>query len=165
MSDKGLGGFLTFIAGLIVAFIVGLIAGVSAAWFYLQRRIEAHMIRARELDASLDQKTHRLQEWRTRAERAEARLQQLEATPQEPDDLKRVEGIGPKFSQVLNQAGITTFAQLARTAVERLKQIIQEAGLRLADPATWPEQAQLAAVGDWDGLEALQSELKGGRRA
>jgi len=117
------------------------------------------------LDASLDQKTHRLQAWRTRAERAEARLRALEAVPQEPDDLKRVEGIGPKFSQVLNQAGITTFAQLAETGVERLKQVIQEAGLRLADPSTWPEQARLAAAGDWDGLEALQSELKGGRRA
>jgi len=165
MSDKGLGGFLTFIAGLIVAFIVGLIAGVSAAWFYLQERIEAHMTRARELDASLDQKARRLQAWRTRAERAEARLQELEAAPSEPDDLKRIEGIGPKFSEVLGQAGITTFAQLAGTGVERLKQIIQKAGLRLADPTTWPEQAKWAAAGDWDGLERLQSELKGGRRA
>ncbi len=82
-----------------------------------------------------------------------------------PDDLKRIEGIGPKISGLLQAAGITTFAQLAATDVSRLKQIITEAGLSaLADPTTWPEQARLAAAGEWDALEALQDELKGGRR-
>lgn len=32
------------------------------------------------------------------------------------------------------------------------------------DPDTWPEQTQLAAAGDWDGLDQLQDSLKGGRR-
>lgn len=82
-----------------------------------------------------------------------------------PDDLKRIEGIGPKISSLLQAAGITTFAQLAATDVSRLKQIVTEAGLiTLADPTTWPEQASLAAAGEWDALEALQDELKGGRR-
>jgi hypothetical protein len=36
--------------------------------------------------------------------------------------------------------------------------------LRLAHPATWPEQAALAATGEWEALEALQAKLKGGRR-
>jgi len=58
-----------------------------------------------------------------------------------------------------------TFAHLASTDVRRLKQIIAEAGLTaLADPTTWPEQATLAATGQWDALETLQHELKGGRR-
>jgi len=87
------------------------------------------------------------------------------ATPPEPDDLKRIEGIGPKISSLLQAAGITTFAQLAATDVSRLKEIIAKAGLGgLADPTTWPEQATLAAAGKWDELEALQDELKGGRR-
>ena len=82
-----------------------------------------------------------------------------------PDDLKRIEGIGPKISGLLQEAGITTFAQLAETDVRRLKQILKEAGLgALADPSTWPEQAGLAAAGDWDKLETLQDELKGGRQ-
>ena len=82
-----------------------------------------------------------------------------------PDDLKRVEGIGPKISSVLQAAGITTFAQLAATDVSRLKQILTEADLiTLADPTTWPEQASLAAAGKWAELETLQDELKGGRR-
>jgi predicted flap endonuclease-1-like 5' DNA nuclease len=88
-------------------------------------------------------------------------------TPPAPDDLKRIEGIGPKISSVLNAAGITTFAQLADTDVDRLRQILEEADprlLRLADPTTWPDQASLAAAGQWDALDALRKDLKGGRR-
>jgi predicted flap endonuclease-1-like 5' DNA nuclease len=82
-----------------------------------------------------------------------------------PDDLKRIEGIGPKISSLLQAAGITTFAQLADTGVERLEQIVEDAGIRrIADPGTWSEQAALAAAGEWDELEALQDGLKGGRR-
>jgi predicted flap endonuclease-1-like 5' DNA nuclease len=81
-----------------------------------------------------------------------------------PDDLKRIEGIGPKISTVLQGAGVTTFAQLAAVEVSRLEHIVRAAGIRLADPSTWPEQARLAAAGQWEALEALQNELKGGRR-
>ena len=82
-----------------------------------------------------------------------------------PDDLKRIEGIGPKISEVLEAGGITTFAQLAAVDVDRLRQILAEVGLAgLADPGTWPDQADLAAAGKWDALEALQSKLKWGRR-
>jgi predicted flap endonuclease-1-like 5' DNA nuclease len=83
----------------------------------------------------------------------------------EPDDLKRIEGIGPKISSVLQENGILTFGQLAAADTERLSQILMDAGLRrLADPATWPEQAGLAAAGKWDELAKLQDELQGGRR-
>lgn len=83
-----------------------------------------------------------------------------------PDDLKRIEGIGPKISSLLQEAGITTFAQLAATDLERLEQIMDEAGLlSIANPSTWAEQAALAGAGKWDELEVLQDALKGGRRA
>lgn len=81
-----------------------------------------------------------------------------------PDDLTEIEGIGPKTRQVLAEAGIVTFAQLAATAVADLDQIVKQAGLRLAFPETWPEQAVLAERGDWAGLEALQNQLHRGRR-
>ena len=81
-----------------------------------------------------------------------------------PDNLKRIEGIGPKISSLLQAAGITTFAQLAVIDVRRLEQIVREPGLAMADPRTWPEQASLAADAQWGALEALQDELKGGRR-
>lgn len=87
------------------------------------------------------------------------------AQPPPPDDLKVIEGIGPKISAMLNAEGIYTFAQLAATDVERLRGIMQAANLRIADPTTWPQQAALAAAGRWDELKALQDSLKGGRRA
>jgi NADH-quinone oxidoreductase subunit I len=85
-----------------------------------------------------------------------------------PDDLKRIEGIGPRISGVLAAAGIATFAQLADVEVDRIKQILEEADpnlLRLADPTTWPRQARLAATGKWEALERYQEKLKGGREA
>jgi NADH-quinone oxidoreductase subunit I len=82
-----------------------------------------------------------------------------------PDDLKLIEGIGPKIADLLNAAGIRTFAQLAETEVSRLDQILREADMgNLADPGTWPEQAGLAAAGDWDAFKTLTEKLKGGRR-
>jgi NADH-quinone oxidoreductase subunit I len=86
--------------------------------------------------------------------------------PAEPDDLARIEGIGPKISKVLQDAGIKTFAQLADTEVDRIKQILEDADpklLRLADPTTWPRQAKLAAAGKWEALEKWQARLKGGQ--
>ncbi len=88
------------------------------------------------------------------------------APPAKPDDLKRVEGIGPVIAGVLQNAGVKTFAQLADTGVERIKEILKEANpnlLRLADPGTWPKQARLAASGKWEALEKLQDRLKGGK--
>ena len=85
--------------------------------------------------------------------------------PLAPDDLKIIEGIGPKIEKLLNEAGINTFAGLAKTEVTRLQQILLDAKLRIADPTTWPEQASLAAQGKMDELQALQDSLKGGRRA
>lgn len=82
-----------------------------------------------------------------------------------PDDLKIIEGIGPKISDVLQKAGVTTFAQLAKAEVSHLEQILNDAGITgLANPATWPEQATLAAAGDMEALQKLQDSLKGGRR-
>jgi NADH-quinone oxidoreductase subunit I len=88
--------------------------------------------------------------------------------PAEPDDLTRIEGIGPKISGALQDAGIKTFAQLAATDVERIKQILEEANpnlLRLADPTTWPKQARLAASGKWEALEKWQARLHRGKEA
>jgi ribosomal protein L30 len=79
------------------------------------------------------------------------------------DDLERIEGIGPKIATLLRDAGITTFAQLASSSVDDLTNLLQQAGLRLANPETWPQQAELAAAGKWDEFERLTDQLKGGR--
>ncbi|MFQ3238423.1 MAG: large subunit ribosomal protein L21 [Olleya marilimosa] len=78
------------------------------------------------------------------------------------DDLKKVEGIGPKIAETLVEAGIATFAELAKTDAAKISEII--AGVRgnhVTD--TWPAQAQLAADGKWDELKKWQDELDGGK--
>jgi len=79
------------------------------------------------------------------------------------DDFVVIEGIGPKISEVLREAGITTFAQLANTDVETLRKILADARLQIADPTSWPEQARLASMDDKTALNELQKQLKGGR--
>jgi len=81
------------------------------------------------------------------------------------DDLKKIEGIGPKIAELLNNAGINTFSQLGATEVDRVKEILTEAGSRYAThhPGTWPKQAQMAADGKWDELKKWQDELDGGK--
>ncbi len=87
------------------------------------------------------------------------------STPEKPDNLRKIEGIGPKVAQLLNEAGILTFEQLAQTESDRLRTILEEAGgvFKAMDPASWPEQAGLAAKGDWEALKILQDQLDGGR--
>ncbi|GJM34207.1 MAG: hypothetical protein DHS20C18_32080 [Saprospiraceae bacterium] len=85
--------------------------------------------------------------------------------PTDTTDLKIIEGIGPKIEQLLKDAGINTWQDLADAEVERLNDILSVAGdrYRIHDPGTWPSQAQLAARGDWGLLAQYQDELKGGR--
>ena len=84
-----------------------------------------------------------------------------------PDDLKIIEGIGPKIAELFIAAGISTFAKLATTDVAKLREILDAAGSKFAahDPTTWPQQAKLAAEGKMDALKVLQDELQGGRAA
>ncbi len=81
------------------------------------------------------------------------------------NDLKIVEGIGPKIAELLNNAGVTTWAGLADTSVERIQEILDAAGskFKLAQPRTWPQQAGLAASGKWNELKELQDQLDGGK--
>jgi large subunit ribosomal protein L17 len=87
-----------------------------------------------------------------------------EAEPAAPDDLTAIEGIGPKISSLLQDAGIRSYAQLAIADPAHLEEVVKGAGLHMADVSTWPDQAQFAMQGKWDELSQLQDELKGGRR-
>lgn len=86
--------------------------------------------------------------------------------PTAPDDLKVIEGIGPKIEELLVKNGISTFSTLAATPVAQLKEILDAAGSRFAihDPGTWPAQSLLAANGEWENLKAYQGFLNAGKR-
>ena len=81
------------------------------------------------------------------------------------DDLTKIEGIGPKVSEALHEAGINSFAKLAESKAEDIKEILEKAegNFNAQDPTSWPEQAQLAADDKWDELKELQDKLIGGR--
>ena len=85
--------------------------------------------------------------------------------PNNKEDLKIVEGIGPKIEKLLNKAGIKTWENLASTPVDTLREILQNAGdnYRIHDPATWSDQARLAANGEFEKLKEYQDFLSGGR--
>jgi large subunit ribosomal protein L27 len=81
------------------------------------------------------------------------------------DDLKIVEGIGPKIAEAFVAAGIDSFEKLSNTSADALKEILTAAGPQFAshDPETWPAQAKLAAEGKMDELKKWQDELNGGK--
>ena len=81
------------------------------------------------------------------------------------DDLKVIEGIGPKIEELLNRSGITTWEDLSRAEKSTLELILENAGDRFKfhNPSTWAEQAGLAAAGNFDELKEYQDFLDGGK--
>jgi predicted flap endonuclease-1-like 5' DNA nuclease len=77
------------------------------------------------------------------------------------DDLKIVEGIGPKTEALLNNAGIDTWQQLSKTELSSIKAILHAAGprYRLASPESWSLQARLANNEEWSKLKQVQEKL------
>jgi len=76
------------------------------------------------------------------------------------NDLKIVEGIGPKIAELFNDNGIHTWAELANTAVDTLQSHLNSKGerYRVHNPGTWPMQSGLAAEGKWAELKKWQDE-------
>jgi len=82
----------------------------------------------------------------------------------EPDDLTRIEGVGPKLQSILYELGYKTYASLVDIDSGKLKDTVKAAGFKApVSPESWPQQAKLAADGKWDELDKLQDELSGGR--
>ena len=125
----------------------------------LQARVEQAEAALEAAQAAQAQATSRAQDLADKLAAAEA------AIPPEPQDLTRIEGIGPVISRLLGDSGIVNYAQLAGAALNRLREILQAAGprFRIANPASWPQQARLAAEEKWDELQGLQDSLIAGR--
>ena len=102
-----------------------------------------------------------------KAEKA-APVKEAKAAPKKStakaDDLKKIEGAGPKAAEALVAAGVDTFAKVAAMTSEDLSAILSEASANLAHIVTdtWPKQAKLAADGKWDELKVYQDKLDGG---
>jgi predicted flap endonuclease-1-like 5' DNA nuclease len=82
-------------------------------------------------------------------------------TPGKPDDLLRIDGVGPKSVSALQAAGIDSFQKLANTSEAQILEILTVAKVRLvANYTTWAQQAAYAARGDWEGFDRFNHERK-----
>lgn len=81
------------------------------------------------------------------------------------DDLKVVEGIGPKIESMFHEGGIKTWKDLSETAVARCQEILSGGGERykVHDPASWPMQAKMCYEGKWTELAKWQDEHDHGK--
>lgn len=81
------------------------------------------------------------------------------------NDLKIVEGIGPKIEALFIDAGIKTWYELSQSSTEKLQSILDGGGENYAihNPSTWARQALLAYEGKWQELKDWQEGLLGGK--
>tara|TARA_R110000868_G_scaffold817_3_gene6026 strand:+ start:8971 stop:9525 length:555 start_codon:yes stop_codon:yes gene_type:complete len=81
------------------------------------------------------------------------------------DDLKLIEGIGPKIETMFKDAGIKTWLALSDTSVADCKKILDGGGNRykIHDPSSWPMQAKMCYEGKWKNLVKWQDKHKAGK--
>lgn len=81
----------------------------------------------------------------------------------EPDDLTIIEGVGRKSAEALAASGVRTYQTMAGKTPQELEDAVKSQNVRLVGSTeTWPTQAELAAAGDFEALDALKSRIKGG---
>ena len=79
------------------------------------------------------------------------------------DDLSRIEGIGPKISEILMAGGVRTFRRLAAMPQERVRSIVNAGGVSFTPSlGTWAGQAALLRDGDEAGFQAFVDRLVAG---
>jgi predicted flap endonuclease-1-like 5' DNA nuclease len=81
------------------------------------------------------------------------------------DDLKLVEGIGPKIEGMFKDHGIKTWKALSETSLAECQKILDTGGTRykIHDPASWPMQSKMCYEGKWEELAKWQEEHKHGK--
>lgn len=132
--------------------------------------LESELLASKQAYEELEEKYEKSQNEKSSFS-GQLKAESLEPTASEPqigkpDNLKRIEGIGPKLEDLLYENNIYTFQQLADLSVEKIQNILDEAGeqYRIHDPGTWPVQAKLLAEGKFEEFEKLTLELKAGRK-
>lgn len=81
------------------------------------------------------------------------------------NDLKIIEGIGPKIEELYHNAGINTWLKLSQTSIEKSQSILDAGGesFTMHNPGTWARQAEFAYQGKWQELKDWQDVLDGGK--
>lgn len=81
------------------------------------------------------------------------------------DDLKVVEGIGPKIEGLFHNYNIKTWKALSDTTVAKCQEVLDSGGAKyqIHDPASWPMQAKMCFQNKWKELHLWQEEHKHGK--
>lgn len=81
------------------------------------------------------------------------------------DDLKVIEGIGPKIAEMFHEDGIKTWKALSETSVADCQKVLDKGGDRykVHDPASWPMQAKMCYENKWKDLFKWQEEHDHGK--
>ncbi|MBT8204158.1 MAG: hypothetical protein KJO20_02160 [Eudoraea sp.] len=81
------------------------------------------------------------------------------------DDLKVIEGIGPKIEGLFHNYDIKTWDALAHIPVSKCQEVLESGGdrYRVHDPSSWPMQAMMCHEGKWKELYRWQQEHKHGK--
>lgn len=81
------------------------------------------------------------------------------------DDLKIVEGIGPKIQGLFHNFDIKTWKALSEISVARCQEVLDSGGDRykVHDPSSWPMQARMAYEGKWKELVLWQQKHNYGK--
>lgn len=81
-------------------------------------------------------------------------------TPPDEDCLERIEGVGADFARRLNGANIVTFAQLAQTQPERVRQVIQPEEWQTVDSPAWIARAKEFARHKADASQRIRTQFE-----
>ena len=150
-------------------FVFGISMGIMIAmliwWLLKEKSINKNAFPKKvELIVLTDQEEEKTEELSEPDEEESQKVSGKVSSTSAPDDLKVIDGIGPRSAEVLAAAGVTSFTQLSGMDPDSIQNIMREAGVRIPYPETWPEQAALAAAEKWVELEVLQETLQRGRR-
>ncbi len=110
-------------------------------------------------EAEEEEKKSRLSR-RSSAEVKAAKEAAQAALRERGDDFSIIEGVGPAVTAFLHNIGIRTFDALAAADAADIKAQLKAKRNNIADPTTWPQQAQLVVNNDWEALKELQESLK-----
>jgi predicted flap endonuclease-1-like 5' DNA nuclease len=112
-------------------FSLGLGISLIIGYWLKQEEIRSRRLASPSTDPMMPEKEHIILTPKT-----------LDSAPSVVDDLTRINGIGPKIAQVLSQAGITSYAQLAQASSEKLLPQLQSVrGVSAEKITDWIKQA------------------------